>query len=644
MSTRNRSEAESREKIRTVIHSDSSAACAELAQEVASLIRARAAEGKAAVLGLATGSTPVPFYKELIRLHRDEKLSFKNVVTFNLDEYYGLKPSHRESYNRFMREQLFDHIDIPEENIHLPSGTTPPDEIFEACRQYEEAIAEAGGLDIQILGIGRTGHIGFNEPGSTRDSRTRRITLDAVTRRDAASDFLGIENVPRFAITMGVGTILAAHRIVLIAWGENKARVIAQATEGPVTDSLPASYLQAHQNVSFLIDAPASKELTRVKCPWLVQSVTWTPALSRKAVTWLSGTLRKPILKLVDREYNENGMAELLTEQGPAYNLNIGIFNIIQHTITGWPGGKPNADDAHRPERAAPFPKRVVIFSPEPHDAIVALAGTIERLCDQGHDLRLVYQTSGSLRVPDKEAIRFCRALLDNASDLGDEWTEQAEYAKTMIAKLESKGSDDVELPEVRRLKALLLRGEARNAARACGVTEDRVTFLDLPFYDKGRYRQFQLTAEDVSRVRSILEETRPHQIYATGNLADPSAIQSLCFHALRAALAELGGRNGLSDCRLWLYRGSEEPVQAHEIEMAVPMSPDQVSLKTTAINQFQSLTENETKVVDRDRHVAEQYDRFGMAEYEAIEAFERAAIPVVAGSSSALAGRSNFL
>ncbi|MFV1996010.1 MAG: glucosamine-6-phosphate deaminase, partial [Verrucomicrobiales bacterium] len=379
-----RSEAESREIIPTRIHADSSAACVELAAEVATLIRERDAGGAKTVLGLATGSTPVPFYRELIRLHREEGLSFKNVLTFNLDEYYGLSRSHRESYYRFMSEQLFSHLDIPQENIHLPSGTTPADEVFAACQEYEAAITAAGGIDLQILGIGRTGHIGFNEPGSTRDSRTRRVTLDHLTRLDAAGDFSGLENVPRFAITMGVGTILDARRIVLMAWGENKARVVARAVEQPVSDALPASFLQGHENITFLLDEAASRDLTRVKTPWLVGPVDWSAAMSHRAVTWLSRSLEKPILKILDREYNENGMGELLTEQGPAYNLNIGIFNAVQHTITGWPGGKPNADDTHRPERATPHPKRVLVFSPEPQDAVVSMAGTIERLCEQG--------------------------------------------------------------------------------------------------------------------------------------------------------------------------------------------------------------------------------------------------------------------
>ncbi|MEM7145661.1 MAG: glucosamine-6-phosphate deaminase [Verrucomicrobiota bacterium] len=624
-----RSERESRERIPTQIFADPGEACRQLADQVAQLIRERQSQNKNAVLGLATGSTPVPFYRELIRHHRDLNLSFKNVVTFNLDEYYGLGPNHRESYHRFMREQLFDHIDVPESQIHIPSGQTPDEEVYESCRQYEEAITHAGGIDLQILGIGRTGHIGFNEPGSGKDSRTRRITLDHITRQDAASDFLGIENVPRFAITMGVGTILDARQIVLMAWGENKAHVVAQSVEGPISDSIPASFLQEHPDTTFLVDQAASKELTRIKNPWLVGPVDWPHALARKAVIWLSEKLGKPILKLIDNDYNENGMADLLTEQGPAYNLNIRFFNDTQHTITGWPGGKPNADDTNRPESATPDSKRILVLSPDPVDAIASMGGTLDRLHEQGHQVTLAFQTSGNLRVPDKEAIRFARALRRIAGDYPGEWNAQAEYASDIFSKLESKGPNDVDPPDVRRLKGLLLRGEARDAAADCGLPNDAVTFLDLPFYEKGRFRRFNLTEDDVTLTKDLLESVKPHRIFATGNLADPSTMQALCFRALQAALASLAKDDTpwLADCRLWLYRGKETPVQPNEIEMAVPMSPDQLTQKKNAINQFIATDHYEAHALNHNRDIAKRYDLLGMAEYEAIETFERGSL-----------------
>ena len=449
-------ESESREKIKTLIFPDSQAACALLASEVADLIRVRNLSGQNAVLGLATGSTPVPFYRELVRLHKEEGLSFKNVITFNLDEYYGLAPDHPESYHQFMRDQLFDHIDIPDENVHLPSGTVPLEEVYASCEAYERMIEEAGGIDLQILGIGRTGHIGFNEPGSTRDSRTRLLTLDRVTRQDAAADFLGVENVPRFAITMGVGTIMDARKVVLMAWGEAKAEITARAVEDEVTDAVSASFLQEHPDARFFIDKSAAAELTRVRRPWLVGQVKWTPREARRAVSWLSGKLAKPVLKLIDEDYNENGMADLLTEQGTSYELNIRVFNDLQHTISGWPGGKPDADDTHRPVRAKPYPKRVLVFSPEPHDAILGMGATIERLVEHGHETRLLCQTSGNLRVADQEAVNFARVL--NAIG-GEAWGEQVSYAKNLLGQLEAGGGDS---QEVRHLKGLILRGEVQ--------------------------------------------------------------------------------------------------------------------------------------------------------------------------------------
>jgi glucosamine-6-phosphate deaminase len=487
-----RSAAESFEKIPTVIFDHSAAAAATLAREVRDLIETRNREGKPAVLGLATGSSPVPFYRELIRLHTDEKLSFKNVITFNLDEYYGLKPDHPESYRRFMGDQLFDQIDIPAENIHIPDGTVPGDQIFEHCRAYEDAIDAAGGIDFQILGIGRTGHIGFNEPGSSRESLTRRITLDRITRQDAAADFRGEENVPRFALTMGVGTILRAKRIVLMAWGENKAGVVAKAVEGPVSEAVSASFLQDHPDARFFIDAAASRELTRVKLPWLVGPVKWTPQETRRAVCWLSSSVKEPVLKLTDEEYNEHGLSDLLSEHGPSYELNIRIFNQLQHTISGWPGGKPDADDTFRPERAKPYPKRALVFSPEPQDAIVSIGATIDRLVEQGHEVHLVSMTSGSLRVPDSGADNFASILLEIASTSAEGWDEQTDYARHILRLLEDKGEFGEDSPALRQLKGLILRGELRDAAHLLGLGQENITFLDLPFYETGRYRRFQ--------------------------------------------------------------------------------------------------------------------------------------------------------
>ncbi len=624
------------EKIQSLVFPNADEACRQVADAIESLILERSAAGKTAVLGLATGSTPVKLYRELIRRHREDGLSFKSVISFNLDEYYGLTDDHPESYHRFMREQLFDHIDIEPANTHLPSGMVDRKEVFESCLAYEEKIAAAGGIDIQILGIGRTGHIGFNEPGSSRDSRTRLIPLDSLTRRDAARDFLGEENVPRYAITMGVGTILEAKRIFLLAWGESKAEVLAKAVEGNPTDSLPASLLQGHADVRFMVDQAAASELTRFKHPWRVSSVRWTPPLARQAVQWLSLSVNKPILKLVDGQYSEHGMAELLTEQGPAYDLNIRIFNETQHTITGWPGGKPNADDSNRPERASPHPKRVLIFSPEPQDDVVCMGGTLNRLIRQGHEVSIAYMTSGNLAVPDEEVLRAVQLILDLEGVDPDTLPEkESNLAGKVFRQLQQKGAFDLDSSDTRRIKGLIRRGEARAAGKLCGVLPGQITFLDLPFYENGRYRQFRLSETDIEQIRALLDKVKPHQIYATGSLADPSSVQALCFEALHKAIATFDPSGWARDCYVWLYRGAGREWEPHEIDMAVPLSPEELAIKIQATYQHQSQRSQTPFTADNHRELWQQaelanrstaitYDRLGLAEYEAIEAFKR--------------------
>ncbi|MDF1755657.1 MAG: glucosamine-6-phosphate deaminase [Verrucomicrobiales bacterium] len=614
------------EKTRTLVFPESSEACRQLAREVAELIESRQKSKENVVLGLATGSTPVPFYRELVRLHK-KGLSFKNVITFNLDEYYGLTRDHPESYYRFMHDQLFDHIDIPAENIHIPDGTIPLDEVYDYCHGYEREIVEAGGLDLQILGIGRTGHIGFNEPGSAINSPTRMITLDRVTRADAAADFLGIANVPRSAITMGVGTIMKARRIVLMAWGGNKASIVREAVEGDVTDQISASFLQEHENAIFLIDAAASGRLTRVQHPWLVGSVNWTDAMIKRSVIWLAETVRSPILKLTDEDYNEHGVGELLaTTNKKAYHVNIDVFNEVQHTITGWPGGKKGTENERRPERACPVQKNVLVLCPEPSDAIVGLAGTIDRLVEQEHNVTMVVQTSGNLRVRDVSARNFA-SVINEMAELahGTGWENQKSYAESILNELDEKGEFGVDSALVRRLKGLILRGEARDAGEVCGLEESsQIRFLDLPFYETGRYRRFRLENEDIEVMKTILNDVKPHSIFATGHVGDPSSMQAMCFQAFKEAFEECSDEKWREDCFVWLYRGKDSPVSTHEIDMAVPMSPDQLEQKREAIRKFQSITGDEFESPTDNQLIAGNYDKLGMAEYEAIEAFER--------------------
>ncbi|MDF1849879.1 MAG: glucosamine-6-phosphate deaminase [Verrucomicrobiales bacterium] len=621
---RNPSQQERFEKIRTLVCPGSQEASARLAAETADLIRWRQESGEKVILGLATGSTPVPFYRELIRIHQEDGLSFHNVITFNLDEYYGLPRDHPESYYRFMHDQLFDHVDIPEDQIHIPDGTIPMEEVYDYCLGYEESIREAGGLDLQILGIGRTGHIGFNEPGSSADSITRMITLDRMTRQDAAADFMGVANVPRSAITMGVGTILEARRIVLMAWGSNKAEIVQEAVEGLMTDQISASFLQSHKNAVFLIDEAASTRLTRFRYPWLVGPVNWDAAMKRRAVVWLSKKLEKPILKLVDEDYNESGAGELLASTSEAaYEVNIDSFNRVQHTITGWPGGKPGADDTNRPERAIPFPKKVLIFSPEPADAFIGMGGTIERLKEQGHDVQIYFLTSGNLRVADVAALNFARVILEMAESLQAEgWENQVAYAQSILDALEEKGEFGVDPELVRKLKGLILRGETRDAASVCGLDADRISFLDLPFYEEGRYRRFQRSEKDTALIREVLADQCPDIIFATGDAGDPSSPQAICFAALAEAYQGLSDAEWQSGCNVWLHRGRDHAYEAQEIDMAVPMSPDQVDEKSNAIRKFLS-TSDDTGEPERNREIAGEYDSLGLAEYEAIEAFQ---------------------
>ena len=624
--SRRRSAAEAFEKVPTHVFASSGEAAKELAREVREIIETKNRAGQPAVLGMATGSTPVPFYRELIRLHKEEGLSFKNVLTFNLDEYYGLNGDHPESYGRFMADQLFDHIDIPKQNIHIPKGTVPGDQVFAHCREYEEAIDAVGGVDLQILGIGRTGHIGFNEPGSSKESLTRRITLDRITRQDAASDFRGEENVPHFAITMGVGTILRAKKLVLMAWGENKAGIVAKAVEGAVTEAISASFLQDHPDARFFIDTGASRELTRFKLPWLVGPVNWNPRETQRAVCWQSTKMKHPVLKLVDEDYNENGLSDLLSEQGPAYQLNIRIFNRLQHTISGWPGGKPSADDTLRPERATPYPKRCLVFSPEPQDAVVAIGSTIDRLREQGHDVRVVTLTSGSLRVSDSEADKFAGTLDELASitDDASQWAPQKAYAKSILQLIEEKGEFGEDPPALRQLKALILRGELRDAVVALNISADKAVFLDLPFYEKGRYRRFRSSEDDVAAVAAMIRDYKPHQVYLTGDAADPSSVPSICFKVIETALKQCESEEWFGLCTFWLYRGKEKAFEPHEIDMAVPMSPVQMERKLRALSRYQALSSLELHTPDQNREAAKQYDALGLAEYEAMECFQR--------------------
>lgn len=615
------------EKVHNVIFKDSAEPSILVAQEIAALIKEKASNNKSCVLGLATGSSPIKVYEELVRMHKEEGLSFANVITFNLDEYYPMDKNNIQSYFYFMHEHLFNHVDILPENINIPDGKVSPENLYQYCIDYEMKIKAVGGLDFQLLGIGRTGHIGFNEPGSHLNSRTRSITLDHITRVDAAPAFLGIDSVPRKAITMGIGTVLSAKRIILLAWGANKSEVLKETIEGDISSEVPATYLQNHNNTTFILDEGAASKLTRVKTPWLVTACIWDEPLKLKAVVWLSELLGKPILKLTDSDYNNNGMSGLLTEEGTAYNLNIKMFNKLQHTITGWPGGKPNADDTNRPERAIPEKKRVIIFSPHPDDDVISMGGTFDRLVEQGHEVHVAYQTSGNIAVSDEEALKFAEITQALCPDCDE--------TQSIINFLKIKTDNDIDSEEVRKLKGLIRRSESIAATRYLGLSDDNVHFLDLPFYETGTIKKKNIGSEDVHIMKAIIQDVKPHQIFAAGDLADPHGTHKVCLDALFLAIEDLKQDDFMKDCWVWLYRGAWHEWESYQIEMAVPMSPDQVLKKRHAIFYHQSQKDGVmfqggdsrefwVRAEDRNRLTAKKYNDLGLTDYAAIEAFKR--------------------
>ena len=626
------------EKIPCRIFKHADEASVAVAQQIRSLIESRAAEGKQCVLGLATGSTPVGIYNELVRMHREEGLSLANVVTFNLDEYLPMQPNELQSYVRFMNEHLFDLVDIDPANVHIPDGTIGDDVLHDTCLKYEQSIAAAGGIDIQILGIGRTGHIGFNEPGSGKTTRTRPITLDRITRRDAASDFFGEENVPRRAITMGVGTILDAGQIFLLAFGEHKAPIIAEAVEGPITPSVAASFLQQQPNSHFMLDEAAAEMLTRRKCPWRLGSVQWTDEQIRKATIWLSGQLDKPILKLTEEDYNEAGLQDLLADHGPAYDINLAVFRHLQGTINGWPGGKPahEKQPGDRPRQHDEiFPKRILVFSPHPDDDVISMGGTLIRLVDQGHEVHVAYQTSGNIAVFDDDTIRFAEfaAEFNRMFQIATDRTAQLESHVDKFLKHKTPGQVDSD--EVQRIKGIIRRTEARAAARLCGIPNEQMHFQDLPFYETGRVRKKPLTEEDIQITLDLLRLIEPHQIYAAGDLSDPHGTHRTCLSAILKACSRLQDESWYQKTQVWLYRGAWQEWGPHDIEMAVPLSPKEVKRKRSAIFKHESqkdralfpgvdIREFWQRAEQRNAETAQIYDELGLAEYEAIEGFVR--------------------
>ena len=611
------------EKIHSIIFDDSNNASKIVANEIATLIKKKQKKNQNCVLGLATGSSPISVYNELVRMHKEDGLSFSNVISFNLDEYFPMKNDNIQSYHHFMSVHLFSHVDIKSENIFIPKGDLLNDEVNDHCQKYDQKISDLGGIDFQLLGIGRTGHIGFNEPGSNYDSLTRRVHLNYITRNDARKSFYGIENVPTTAITMGIKTIRKSKRIVLLAWGQNKSSVIKKAIENEVDSNIPASFLQKHSNVTFVLDNSSSSELTRIKSPWKVGSCNWNNELKAKAVIWLCDITKKSILKLTESDYNENNLSELLLHQ-TTYEINLEIFNKLQRTITGWPGGKPNFEDTYRPERSNPSKKRVLIFSPHPDDDVISMGGTFHRLVSQGHEVHVAYQTSGNIAVSNSDVLKYVEVY--------ESFSNKKYKELTSILKFNNEILNN---KKIRKIAGLIREKESLGATRFVGIPDSNVHFLKLPFYETGSVKKSIPSASDKEIMSNIISEIKPHQIYVAGDLADPHGTHKVCLDIFFDVLQNLKSEKFMKDCWVWLYRGAWHEWQVHEIDMSVPMSPNQVLRKRKAIFYHQTQKDNVmfqgndnrefwVRTEDRNLAIAKKFRDIGMPDYAAIETFKR--------------------
>ena len=624
------------EKIPTSIFPTIEEGARHIANDIEKDIKARSTEGKFYVIALGTGTSLTPVFNELVRRHKEEGLSFKNVVVFNGYEYFPLTAKNSNSCLKQLKERFLDKVDIEQQNIFTPDGTISQDAVQESCRLYEQRIQTFGGLDAALFGIGRNGNIAVNEPGSSLASPTRIILIDPLSREEMTNSFANGEQVPPCSITMGINTILKARKLYVTAWGEEKAGIVKAAVESNTSDTCPASFIQTHENADMVIDLGAASELTRIKHPWLVTSCKWDDKLVRSALVWLCGVTHKPILKLTNKDYNNNGLSELLALYGSAYNANIKIFNDLQHTITGWPGGKPDADDTYRPERAKPFPKRVLVFSPHPDDDVISMGGTIQRLVNQKHDVHVAYETSGNIAVNDEEVTRFMH-FINGFNQIFNNSKDQVivDMYKKIKDTFKNKKSGDFDTRDVLTLKGLIRRGEARTACTFNNISLDHVHFLDLPFYESGKIEKLPMTEKDVEIVRHLIQEIKPHQIYVAGDLADPHGTHRKCTNAVLAAidLEKKAGAEWLKDCRIWMYRGAWAEWPIENIEMCVPMSPEELRAKRNSILKHASQMESAPflgnderlfwqRAEDRNRGTAKLYDDLGLASYEAMEAF----------------------
>lgn len=630
-----RSEITRNEKLTTEIFAKVDEGVRLIANAIEADIKAAETAGRDCVLGLGTGQSLTPVFEELIRRH-EAGLSFANVVVFNAYEYFPLNEGSKNSSLVKLHELFLDKVDVKPENVFSFDGTIAQNMVTEHCRAYEKQIKAHGGIDILVLGIGRRGNVASNEPGSGMNSVARLVLTDDITRNEMNMSFVSQEPVPPCSVTLGMSNILKAKKIFVTAWGDEKADIIQKMVEGNISEDIPATFLQTHADATVVTDLAAAAKLTRIVHPWLVTRCEWNDKLTRSAVVWLCQKTGKPILKLTNKDYNDNGLNELLALYGSGYNVNIKIFNDLQHTITGWPGGKPNADDTYRPERANPFPKRVIVFSPHPDDDVISMGGTIRRLVQQGHDVHIAYETSGNIAVGDEEVTRFMhfvngfnQLFIDNSDE-----TIKKMYAdiKTFLA---NKKAGDIDTPEVRTIKGLIRRGEARTACTFNGIPLDHVHFLDLPFYESGKIEKLPMSERDVNIVRDLILDVKPQQIFVAGDLADPHGTHRKCTDAVLAALDLEKEANAawLKDCRVWMYRGAWAEWEIENIEMCVPMSPEELRAKRNSILKHSSQMEsapflgNDERLFwqrseDRNHDTAKLYHDLGLACYEAMEAF----------------------
>lgn len=622
------------EKIDTEIYDDEKHGSKQIAAEIAAVIKAKQAQNQPCVLGLSGGSSPLSVYEELVRLHREEGLSFNNVIVFNVTEFYPLTQQNQHNNTVIIKENLLLKVDFTPENFHTLIPEVNEKNIHAFCHAYDQLIAEKGGLDFVLVSVGLIGNLAYNEPGSNIGSKTRLMLLDDQSRVDLKPFYNNTSDIPSYAFTIGLSTLMDARQLTLGAWGEHKAAIVKKVVEEKADDNVPASLLQLHKNAKVVMDVNAAQMLTRISHPWLVGSCDWTNKLTRRAIVWLCEKTGKPILKLTNKDYNQHGLDELLVKYGSAYDVNIQIFNDLQHTITGWPGGKPNADDSNRPERALPYPKRVLVFSPHPDDDVISMGGTFQRLVDQNHEVHVAYQTSGNIAVGDEEVVRYI-SLMKSLSDKYNKSKVEvdAKLDEALDALLSQQEIKSSTYKDLLFIKGQIRREEARSACRFVGLKPEHVHFLDLPFYETGAVKKGNLTEKDIRIVMDLIRSVKPHQIFVAGDLADPHGTHKVCLNAALAAIDELKKEGIMDECRVWMYRGAWAEWEIDHIEMAVPISPEQLLNKRKSILRHQSQMESAPfmgnderlfwqRAEDRNRATASLYQQLGLASYEAIEAF----------------------